>query len=189
MTVDSAGSRLPASSADRPSELRRAPAAVAAAVVAAGSAAMIVGAYVFQHVLNIPPCPLCLEQRIPHYIAAPLALIVLAMAAKDAPRMLVAAGLAALALALLTTAGIGLYHSGVEWKWWPGPADCTGAVASFGTAGGNLLKQMQTAVVVRCDDVQWRFAGLSLAGYNALFSFALAVIAGWGLVRTIKRPQ
>ncbi|MGZ8403002.1 MAG: disulfide bond formation protein B [Rhodoplanes sp.] len=189
MTVGSAGSRRPASSADRSSEFLRAHAVRAAAIAAAGSAAMIIGAYFFQHVLKIPPCPLCLEQRIPHYLAAPLALIVAVLAEKGAPRMLVAAGFAALVLALLTTASIGVYHSGVEWRWWPGPADCTGEIANFGTAGGNLLKQMQTAVVVRCDDVQWRFAGLSLAGYNALFSFALAVIAGWGLVRTVKRPQ
>jgi disulfide bond formation protein DsbB len=101
----------------------------------------------------------------------------------------VAVGLAALVLALLTTAGIGLYHSGVEWKWWPGPADCTGEITSFGAAGGSLLKQMQTAVVVRCDEVLFRFAGLSLAGYNTLISSALALVAGWGLVRTIKRPQ
>jgi disulfide bond formation protein DsbB len=189
MTVGSAETRLPAAAADRSSASPRAPAVRAAVIVAAGSAAMLIGAYVFQYVLKIPPCPLCLEQRIPHYLAVPLALIVAAAAAKGAPRMLVAAGLAALALALLTTFGIGVYHSGVEWRWWPGPADCTGEIANFGAAGGNLLKQMQTAVVVRCDEVQWRFAGLSLAGYNALISFALALVAGWGLVRTIKRPQ
>jgi disulfide bond formation protein DsbB len=189
MTVGPAESRLPVSSADWSSEASRAPALRAATIVAAGSAAMLIGAYIFQYVLKIPPCPLCLEQRIPHYIAMPLALIVAAAAAKGAPRPLVAVGLAALILTLLTTAGIGLYHSGVESKWWPGPADCAGEITSFGTAGGNLLKRMQSAVVVRCDEVLFRFAGLSLAGYNALISSALALVAGWGLVRTIKRPQ
>ncbi|MFZ1886201.1 MAG: disulfide bond formation protein B [Rhodoplanes sp.] len=189
MTVGSAESKLSIASADWSSESNRAPALRASIIVAAGSAATLIGAYIFQYVLKIPPCPLCLEQRIPHYIAVPLALIVAAAAAKGAPRPLVAVGLAALVLALLTTAGIGLYHSGVEWKWWPGPADCTGEITSFGAAGGSLLKQMQTAVVVRCDEVLFRFAGLSLAGYNTLISSALALVAGWGLVRTIKRPQ
>lgn len=189
MTVGSADSKLSIASAGWSSGAGRAPALRAAIIVAAGSAATLIGAYIFQYVLKIPPCPLCLEQRIPHYIAVPLALIVAAAAAKGAPRLLVAVGLAALVLALLTTAGIGLYHSGVEWKWWPGPADCTGEIASFGAAGRNLLKQIQTAVVVRCDEVLFRFAGLSLAGYNTLISSALALVAGWGLVRTIKRPR
>ncbi len=189
MTAGSAESRLSAPSADRPSAGSLSPPVMAAAVVAAGSAAMLLGAYFFQYVLHVQPCPLCLEQRIPHYIAAPLAAVVAFAAAKGASRTLVAAGLAALALALLTTAAIGVYHSGVEWRWWPGPADCTGEITSFGAAGGNLLKQIQTAVVVRCDEVQWRFAGLSLAGYNALISFALVLVAGWGLVRTVKPRQ
>lgn len=189
MTVGSAESKLSLASAGWSSEAGRAPALRAAIIVAAGSAATLIGAYIFQYGLKIPPCPLCLEQRIPHYIAVPLALIVAVAAAKGAPRLLVAIGLAALVLALLTTAGIGLYHSGVEWKWWPGPADCTGEITSFGAAGSNLLKQIQTAVVVRCDEVLFRFAGLSLAGYNTLISSALALVAGWGFVRTIKQPR
>ncbi len=189
MTVGSAESRLSARPAGRPSAAPLAPAVTAAAVVAAGSAAMLLGAYFFQYVLHVQPCPLCLEQRIPHYIAAPLAAVVAFAAAKGAPRTLVAVGLAALVIALLTSAGIGVYHSGVEWRWWPGPADCTGEIASFGAAGGNLLRQIQRAEVVRCDEVQWRFAGLSLAGYNVLISFALGLVAGWGLLRTIKPRQ
>jgi disulfide bond formation protein DsbB len=157
-------------------------------IVAAGSAATLIGAYVFQYIVKIPPCPLCLEQRIPHYVAVPLALLVVLAAWKGAPRGVAIAGLAALALALLTTAGIGAYHAGVEWKLWAGPADCTGEIASFGKAG-SLLEQMQTAVVVRCDEVGWRFAGLSLAGWNVLISLTLAAIAGWGLARTLEQPN
>ena len=98
MTVGSAESRLSARPADRSSDVPLAPAVRAAAIVAAGSAAMLIGAYIFQYVLKIPPCPLCLEQRIPHYIAVPLAAIVAAAAAKGAPRTLVAVGLAALVI-------------------------------------------------------------------------------------------
>lgn len=189
MAAGSAESRLSAPLADRPSAAPLTPAVTAAAIVAASSAGMLLGAYFFQYVLQIQPCPLCLEQRIPHYIAAPLAVIIAVAAAKGAPRTLVAAGLGALVLTLLTTAGIGIYHSGVEWKLWLGPADCSGEITSFGAAGGNLLKQIQTAVVVRCDEVQWRLAGLSLAGYNVLISIALGWVTGWGLVRTIKSRQ
>lgn len=186
MTVSSAENRHePAPAPAGGHGALRSPTVAAALVVAAGSAATLIGAYIFQYIVKIPPCPLCLEQRIPHYIAVPLALVVALAAWKGAPRALIALGLATLALALLATTGIGAYHSGVEWKLWAGPADCTGEIASFGTAG-SLLRQMQTAVVVRCDEVGWRFLGLSLAGWNVLISLTLAAIAGWGLVRTLK---
>lgn len=162
-------------------------AAWAALIVAAGSGALLAGALVFQYGLNVPPCPLCYEQRIGHYVAVPLALVMAAAVIKGAPRWFVAAGMSTLALALLTTAGIGAYHAGVEWRWWPGPADCSGDIQSLGAAGGSLIQQMQKAVVIRCDEVQWRFAGLSLAGFNALISLTLAAIAGWGLKRTLGR--
>ncbi|MGE3898976.1 MAG: disulfide bond formation protein B, partial [Variibacter sp.] len=71
------------------------------------------------------------------------------------------------------------YHAGVEWHWWPGPQDCSGA--GFSAGGGNLLQQMQSARVVRCDAAAWTFLGLSLAGYNALISLALAAVAAWGI--------
>jgi disulfide bond formation protein DsbB len=164
----------------------RSPAVAAALVVAAASAGAIIGAYFFEYVVDVPPCPLCLDQRIPHYIAVPLGLAVAAAAAKGAPRWLVATGLAALALALLTTAGIGAYHAGVEWKFWPGPSDCTGPITGFGNAG-TLLEQIQQTSVVRCDEVRFRFLGLSLAGYNAIFSAILAGLAGWAFSRTLRR--
>jgi disulfide bond formation protein DsbB len=162
------------------------PPAFAALVVAAGSAATLLGAAFFQYVLNIPPCPLCLEQRIPHYIAVPLALVVMIAAMRKAPRWALALGFAALALAMLTTAGVGVYHSGVEWKWWEGPRDCSGPISGFGNTG-DLLRQLESISIVRCDEVLWRGFGLSLAGYNALISLALAAFALWGLRLATKR--
>jgi disulfide bond formation protein DsbB len=162
------------------------PPALAALAAAAGSAATVLGAYYFEHVLNIPPCPLCLEQRTVHYIAISLALVVAFAAFRKAPPMLVRAGLAALALAFVLGAGMGGYHAGVEWGWWPGPQECSGPLTGFGNAG-DLLRQMQTTSLVRCDEVLWRFLGLSLAGYNAVISLALAAVAVWGLVAA-RRP-
>ena len=94
--------------------------------------------------------------------------------------------LAAIAVAMLWNAGLGAYHSGVEWKWWEGPQDCSGPVSNFGPAGG-LLDQIQTIRVVRCDEAAWRFLGLSLAGYNALISLALAAIAALGRTGAMAR--
>ena len=127
------------------------------------------------------PCPLCLEQRYAYYLAVPLGALVAVAAARDAPRGVVLAGLAALALAALGNAGLGAYHAGVEWKFWPGPTECTGPVGNLGSAG-NLLERLDTVKVVRCDEVQWTFLGLSLAGYNVLISLLMAAIAPWGFV-------
>jgi disulfide bond formation protein DsbB len=159
--------------------IRTEPLATAAIVVAAVGAAAILGAFFFQYGLKLQPCPLCLEQRIPYYVAIPLGLLVALGALLDAPRNLLLAGLAVIALAMLWNAGLGAYHSGVEWKWWPGPQDCSGPLTDL-RAGGGLLQQLQDITVVRCDEAAWRFLGLSLAGYNVLISLALAAVALWG---------
>ncbi len=95
-------------------------------------------------------------------------------------------GLLLLALAALGNAGLGAYHAGVEWGWWQGPTDCTGPVGNLGSAG-SLLERLNTVKVIRCDEVQWRFLGLSLAGYNVLISLLMAAIAGWGIAGTLRR--
>ena len=159
--------------------------AIAAAAIAAIGAAALLGAWYFQYVVGLAPCPLCLQQRIPYYIVIPLTALIAIGARSSVPRRLLAAGLLLAALILLIGAGLGLYHAGVEWKWWAGPQDCAGAGFTSGTAG-SLLNRMQTAQVVRCDEAAWRFIGLSLAGWNALISLSLAALA---LVTALRRPH
>jgi disulfide bond formation protein DsbB len=161
------------------------PALTAASAIAVIAAATLAGAWFFQLVLDILPCPLCLEQRYAYYLAVPLALLVALAAAKGAPRPVLLAGLLILGLATLANAGLGTYHAGVEWGFWQGPTDCTGPVLNLGTAG-SLLERLDTVKVVRCDEVQWRFLGLSLAGYNVLISLLMAAIAAWGVARTVR---
>ena len=153
------------------------PVAAAASIVALGAMATILGAWFFEYALGYAPCPLCLQQRIPYYIVIPLAVIVAAAALARWPLRWLAAGLAAVALAMLVSAGLGAYHSGVEWKWWAGPAAC-GTLGELGS--GNLLERAQAARIVRCDEAAWRFLGLSLAGWNVLISLALTGIAAMG---------
>jgi disulfide bond formation protein DsbB len=83
--------------------------------------------------------------------------------------------------AMLCSAALGAYHAGVEWRWWPGPTECSGPVSDL-TVKGPLLDQLQSIYVVRCDEAAWRFLGLSLAGYNVLMSLAIAAIAVLGLL-------
>jgi disulfide bond formation protein DsbB len=166
-----------------PTRLAADPAAIAALAIAATAAATLAGAWFFQLVLDIRPCPLCLEQRYAYYLALPLALVVAFAAARGAPRQVVLAGFAVLLLAALANAWLGGYHAGVEWKFWEGPTDCSGPIVDLGSAG-TLLQRLDTVKVIRCDEVQWRFLGLSLAGYNVLISLAMAAIAAWGMVST-----
>jgi disulfide bond formation protein DsbB len=158
------------------------PIEAAALAIAVVGAAAILGAWFFELVLKLAPCPLCLEQRIPYYVAIPLALIVLAAAlTKKAPRWALMAALAVIAAAMLWNAGLATYHAGIEWKWWAGPQDCSGPISDIGSAG-SLLRQLQTTNVVRCDEAAWRFLGLSLAGWNVLISLGLAALALWAML-------
>jgi disulfide bond formation protein DsbB len=165
--------------------IRREPAVAAALAIFAGSAATILGAWYFQYVLKLPPCPLCLEERMPYHIVIPLSLLLAIAAIVRAPRALIVIGFLAIIAAMLASAALGAYHAGVEWGWWPGPVDCSGPITDF-TVNGPLLKQLQSIRVVRCDEAAWRFLGLSLAGYNVLISLALAAIAAFGL--THRQP-
>ena len=163
-----------------------APALTASLAVALIAAATIAGAWFFQLVLEILPCPLCLEQRYAYYIIIPLSALIALLAWRGGPRAVLLLGLALLLLAGLGNAVFGAYHAGVEWGFWKGPTDCTGPLVDFGKAG-NLLDQLDKVKVIRCDEVQWRFLGLSLAGYNALISLLMAAIAGLGIARSVQR--
>jgi disulfide bond formation protein DsbB len=162
------------------------PALIAAVAIAAVAAATIAGAWFFQLVLDIVPCPMCLEQRWAYYAIIPLAILIALLARAGAPRGVLLLALAVIALAALCNAGYGAYHAGVEWKFWPGPTSCTGNPA-FNLGGGSLLDQLDKVKIVPCDVVQWRFLGISLAGYNALISLLMAAIAAWGIARSANR--
>ena len=179
MTFDATANRSPARHDAHPAR-------IAALAITAIAAATLAGAWFFQLVLDIRPCPLCLEQRYAYYLALPLGALTALVAGRDAPRGVLLAGLAVLAVAALGNAVLGTYHAGVEWQFWQGPTDCTGPIGNLGSAG-SLLERLDTVKVVRCDEVQWRFLGLSLAGYNVLISLLMAAIAAWGLVKSAGR--
>ncbi len=168
----------------KPSLVRESnPALAAALAIAAIAALTLAGAWFFQLVLDIRPCPLCLEQRYAYYLAVPLGALLAWAAARHAPRSVLVAGLALLALAALANAWLGFYHAGVEGGIWQGPTECSGSVLDLGKAG-SLLDNLDKVKVIRCDEVQWRFLGLSLAGYNVLISLAMAALAAWGIAKS-----
>ena len=123
------------------SMIRARPLASAAIAIAAVGSAAILGAWFFQFGLGLKPCPLCLEQRYAYYFAIPLAVMVVMGDQVGAARKVLIAALAVIAAGMLWNAYLGVYHSGIEWKWWQGPTDCSGALDNLGSAG-NLAKHI-----------------------------------------------
>ena len=158
---------------------RRDPPLTAAALVAVIGLATIGGFFFFQYGLGFPPCPLCLEQCNAYYVSVPLAALLWLGANYGASNKVLIAGFTVIAAVMLWNSGLSVYHAGVEWKFWPGPQDCSGPIDNFGSAK-NLLKQLSNISVVRCDQAAWRFLGISLAGWDVLVSLALTGIAAWG---------
>jgi disulfide bond formation protein DsbB len=125
----------------------------------------------FEYIGGFAPCPLCLQQRYAYYIAIPglfVALVLLTIHHANPAAIL----LLLLSLVFLGNAGLGIYHAGAEWKFWPGPETCAGG-GSIATTAGDLLKGIKTAKVVRCDEAAIRVLGLSMAGWNVIASFCL----------------
>ncbi|MBT9383507.1 disulfide bond formation protein B [Pseudooceanicola sp. CBS1P-1] len=141
-------------------------------LAAAGSAALLLGALGFQYIGGLAPCHLCMEQRYPHVVAVVLGLI----AALTGWRWIAPLG----ALAALTTAGIGIYHTLVERHIVAGPTTCTSGDIST-MSSDSLFDQIMTAPLVQCDQVAWSMWGISMASWNALFSLLLVAIwiAAW----------
>ncbi len=130
-----------------------------------------------QYVGGLAPCPLCIAQRVPWVGAAALGLAALATTAADSRRALVILAAAVLALG----AGLGTYHAGIEYGWFAGPGSCT-SQAGNARSIEELRALVLGAPLVPCDQVPWSLFGISLAGYNALASAALAACA-WGAAR------
>jgi disulfide bond formation protein DsbB len=158
---------------------RRNPPLAAAGILTLAGLATICGFFFFEYVIGLAPCPLCLEQRNAYYVSVPLAALLWLGAGFGAQRKVLVLGFLVIAAVMLWNTGLSAYHAGIEWKWWPGPQECTGPMNNVGAAG-DLLKQLNNFSPIRCDEAAWRFLGLSLAGYDVIISLALAAVAIWG---------
>lgn len=150
----------------------------AALAVLIGSALTVGGALVLEHGYGYAPCKLCLTERLPYYAAIPLALAGLFL-----PERLARLALGLAAAGLLYGAGLGVYHAGAEWGFWPGPSDCGGGTGANPREVGAFLDALQSVKVVDCSTAALRVLGISLAGWNAVIAFVLASIAGTSAVR------
>lgn len=154
------------------------------AALLALSCFIIAGAWAFQLIGGLAPCPLCLAQRVPWYILIPTsAVLTVGLVQGWSRRTLLVLFVVALGLTAWAAQG-GLFHAGVEYKWWKGPETCTAGAAAVDT----LLDfdSLSNTRVPMCDEVPWSLFGISLAGFNFLFSLLGLVISAHGLARVVK---
>ena len=145
-----------------------------ALLLSLGSIALLTTAFYFEYVRHLLPCELCLWQRKPHFIIIPLGLV--ALAARPRLRTML---LALMAVAAFTNMGIGIFHVGVEHKWWEGLSSCRTA-SGAGLSVEELRTLMLGSTAVPCDRAVWFFLGLSMAGWNALISLGMGIAAAMG---------
>lgn len=135
---------------------------------AGGSALLLAGAFAFQYIGGLAPCQLCLWQRWPHGAAVLVGVLALFIGG----RLLPVLG----ALGAFATAAIGVFHVGVEQKWWAGLPSCT-ASSLTGVSGADLLNtDVAVGAVVRCDEIAWQMLGISMAGWNVILSLGLMLL-------------
>jgi disulfide bond formation protein DsbB len=158
---------------------RKDPLTTAAAIIFLVGLFTIGGFFFFQYGMGLPPCPLCLEQRLAYYVSVPLAALLWLGAGHGAARKVLVLGFLVIAAVMLWNSGLAGYHAGVEWKFWQGPQDCSGPINNFGSVQ-DMMKRLSNISLVRCDVASWRFLGLSLAGWDVPLSLALAAVALWG---------
>lgn len=142
----------------------------------AGGLATIATAWGFQLIGGYVPCALCLEQRIPYYAGLPLAALAALLLWQDAAAFTRNLLLLAVAAVFAYGAGLGIYQSGAEWGFWPGPNDCGGG-STAPVSAANMLNALRETRVVSCTEASWRMFGLSFAGWNAVASSGLALLA------------
>jgi disulfide bond formation protein DsbB len=139
------------------------------------AAATILGALAFEHIGGYLPCALCLMQRTPYYFGLPVLAVAIGAVFLKGPRAAVAALFAVFAALMLYNTVLAAYHSGVEWRFWEGPASCAPSIRIESAA--DLMDQLENAHAPSCTEAALRILGLSFAGWNVLISGLLAALA------------
>ncbi len=147
-------------------------------VALASALGLLAAAHAFETFGHMPPCELCLKQRELYWLAAAVSGAAIAamriLKAQLSPRLICLA----LAAIFLGEMGLAAYHAGVEWKWWPGPAACTGGKnAHISLEDLKAFANGKSFAIVRCDEPAFRVLGLSMAGFNVLIAATLALLS------------
>ncbi len=163
---------------------RGSPLALAKALSLLVPAALLAGAFAFEHLGGLFPCEMCWWQRWPHMAALAFAAVAIAGGGRLPDRGRSFVWLAA--LAILTSGLIGVYHAGVEADIFEGFSQCT--AAGGGGSTEDVLDRIMNAPLVRCDEVQWQLLGISMAGWNAILSLGSALVILWLSLKRRRIP-
>lgn len=153
------------------------PGLLPALLLAGGMAVTVGSALGFEHIGGYIPCALCLLQRQPYYYGIPVAILAALNAALGGPAWITRALLGLVGIMMVVGAGMGVYHSGVEWHFWEGPATCATSASGVTQDAGNLLDDLNAIKGPSCTDAALRVLGLSFAGWNVIASLVLAAFA------------
>ncbi|KAA3516955.1 disulfide bond formation protein B [Agrobacterium vitis] len=148
-----------------------------------GMAGVVGSALAFEYLGGYIPCELCLLQRKPYYIGAAIGVVTVIAAALNLPAKVTKSLILLLGLIMIVSAGLGVYHAGVEWHFWEGPSACSATSGAGFNSSGDILAQLNSFKGPSCTEAALRIFGVSLAGWNVLTSLVLAAIAFWGAQR------
>jgi disulfide bond formation protein DsbB len=151
------------------------------------SAGMLAIAHAFQTFGGLAPCALCLRQREVYWTALTLAAVFMVIVRLRGGARWREATCWVLALVFLFGAGLAAFHAGVEWKFWPGPTTCVGG-GDVSSADLQALLNGEKFAAPSCDKAAWVFAGLSMAGWNAVASLILAGLSVLAALRERAKP-
>jgi disulfide bond formation protein DsbB len=155
----------------------------AASLIVLGMAVVILSALGLQYIGDYIPCELCLKERIPYYSGIPVAMLAALAAAAKAPANVTRSLLGLAGVIMLAGTGLSIYHAGVEWAFWAGPASCTSSINSITNNAGNLLNDLSTQHAPSCSVAALRILGISLSGWNVLATLLFAAVAFFGATR------
>ena len=153
------------------------------------SASMLGAAHASEYFLRLLACPLCLRQREVYWAAIVLSIISFAIVRVRPTARLIMTVNMMLCLAFLTGAVIAGYHTGVEWKFWPGPAECSAGIGEALPSSAAGMDLDQSFAIVSCSDAAWRMLGISMAGYNAVVSLVLAGLSAWFASKALSNQR
>ncbi|HLP69559.1 MAG TPA: disulfide bond formation protein B [Rhizobium sp.] len=154
---------------------------VAAVLSTLGMAFVVGSALAFEHIGGYIPCALCLLQRNPYYIGIPVGILAVLAGVLNLPSWITRGLLAVVMILMIVGGGLGVYHSGVEWGFWEGPASCSVGGTAPAAGSSDILTQLNSVKGPSCTEATLRVLGLSFAGWNVIGSVILAAIAAWGV--------
>jgi len=149
------------------------------------SASLLGGAYAFQYIGGVEPCDLCWTQRYIHMAILGLSAVGLLFKSPTCILRYIYTGFTTIALYISSYAAG--YHAGVEQKWWQGPTTCTSSGLNGGASMDDLFESMMSAKLVLCDEIAWDMFGISMAGYNFLFSFGTALFVTLAMIDHFRK--